>query len=341
LECNRFAVSQDGVSGFTLVELLVVIAIIGVLVALLLPAVQAAREAARRSGCQNNLRQFGIALLNYEDARHVLPAGAAATHPSDNPLNSVISATANTLLLPYFEERAVAAEYDYDKMFFQQELALYRTQVPTFVCPTNGRQLLISSLFADSGFPIGDTFATTDYAYSHGATDAWCVTDQVPAREKGPFDVGKGMKLCQITDGTSHTLAMGEAAGGEDWPLGYGPGSTVPGAVGLTADVPWLSGLPGNDFFLPVLISSIFASTMEPMNKRPVTNTMIMLASGTDCRSTADGGPHMTSNFRSDHAGGAIFLCFDGSVQFLSEDVDLANYRRLSTVAEGEPADTP
>jgi type II secretory pathway pseudopilin PulG len=325
----------------TLVELLVVFAIIGILVAMLLPAVQTAREAARRSSCQNNLRQFGVAMLNYEGARGELPAGAAAMHPSDNLMESIVTATANALLLPYFEEMPVAAEYDYEKMFFQQPLHLYRTVIPTFVCPTNGHQMLVSSLFSDSGFPIGDTFATTDYAYNHGATDAWCVTNSFPSDEKGPFQVGEGTKLRQITDGASHTMVMGEAAGGDDWPLGLGPGSSVPSAAGLNADVPWLSGMPGNELFLPVLISSAFACTREPMNKRPVTNTMVQLASGTDCRSSANGGPHMTSNFRSDHAGGGQFLTCDGSVRFLAEAVDLALFRRLSTIAEDVPVEFP
>jgi prepilin-type N-terminal cleavage/methylation domain-containing protein/prepilin-type processing-associated H-X9-DG protein len=327
-----------GRRGFTLVELLVVIAIIGVLVALLLPAVQAAREASRRAACGNNLRQFGLALLNYESARRELPAGAAATFPTDNPLDGVITATANALLLPYFEEMAVAAEYEYDKLFVLQSPRLYRTEIPTFVCPTNGHQLIIHSVFSDFGLPMGDTFATTDYAYNHGATDAWCVSNDYPPHEKGPFNVGKGAKLRQITDGASHTIAMGEAAGGEEWPLCLGRECTAPGEAGMNADVPWLSGLPVNDFFLPVLVSSAMGSTMEPMNKRPVTNSMIVLAGGADCRSSPDGGPHMASNFRSDHPGGAHFLLCDGSVHFIAEDVELAIYRRLSTIAEGAAA---
>ena len=327
--------------GFTLVELLVVIAIIGILIALLLPAVQAAREAARQASCRNNLRQFGVAILNHESARGALPAGAAATFPTDNPLEGVITATANTLLLPYFEEIAVAADYEHDKLFVQQPLHLYRAEVPTFVCPTNGHQLIIHSVFSDFGMPMGDMFATTDYAFNHGATDAWCLSNKYPPHENGPFDVGKGTELRQITDGTSHTIAMGEAAGGQNWPLCFGPGCTAPGDAGLNADVPWLSGLPVNNFFLPLLVSSAFGSTMEPINKRPVTNTMIVVASGTDCRSSTDGGPHMASNFRSDHAGGALFLLCDGSVHFLAESIDLLLYRRLSTIAEGEPAAVP
>ena len=325
--------------GFTLAELLVVMAIIGVLVALLLPAVQAAREAARRSGCQNNLHQFGIALLGHVTARGALPPGAAATYPTDNLMDSVITATANSLLLPYFEEMPVAARYDYKKLFVLQSHDLYRTVVPTFVCPTNGHQLMVSSIFSDLGFPIGDTFATTDYAFSRGVTDAWCIANKVPSDEKGPFEIGRGTKLCQITDGTSHTIAIGEAAGGEQWPLCNGPHCTEPGQSGLNADVPWLSGLPVNELFLPVLASSAFGCTLEPINKRPVTNTMVILTSPLDCRSSTDGGPHMTSNFRSDHTDGGNFLLCDGSVHLIAQDVDMVTYRRLSTIAEGEPAE--
>ena len=185
--------------------------------------------AARRASCQSNLRQFGVALLNHHAVRRTFPPGAAATFPSDNPLEAVITATANSLLLPYFEEMAIAAEYEHDKLFVFQPQHLFRAEVPTFVCPTNGHQMLIHSVFSDMGFPVGDTFATTDYAYSHGATDAWCLSNEYPPREKGPFDVGSGTKLRKITDGTSHTLAMGEAAGGDAWPLCYGRGCMEPG----------------------------------------------------------------------------------------------------------------
>jgi len=241
-------------AGFTLVELLVVIAVIGILVALLLPAVQAAREAARRATCANNLRQFGIALLNHHAARGALPPGAAAEFPTNNPLDAIITATANTLLLPYFEELAVAAEYEYDKFFFLQPVHLHRTEIPMFVCPSNGHQFIVSSVFMDLGFPMGDTFATSDYAFCHGATDAWCLTDESPPHEKGAFAVGKPTKLRQITDGTSHTIAMGEAAGGERWPVCFGPHCDTPLLENpMNADAQWLGGVPFNDMFLPVI----------------------------------------------------------------------------------------
>ncbi len=119
-------------TGFTLVALLVVIAIIGVLVALLLPAVQAAREASRRINCQNNLRQFGLALTNYETVLGKLPAGVEATFPTPNPADTQFRATAYTLLLPYFEQLAVADRYDFSQSFFLQKVELHQVKVQFF-----------------------------------------------------------------------------------------------------------------------------------------------------------------------------------------------------------------
>src|SRR5687767_8868235 len=119
-------------SGFTLVELLVVIAIIGVLVALLLPAVQAAREAARRMQCGNNLKQIGIAALNYENAKKEFPAGSG--YGRDEP-----SPTWIVSLFPYFEQGNIASRYDY-KVFANVEpnLTLARTvSLPMLVCPSD------------------------------------------------------------------------------------------------------------------------------------------------------------------------------------------------------------
>jgi hypothetical protein len=167
------------------------------------------------------------------------------------------------------------------------------------------------------------------------------MSSEHPSDEEGPFSVGKSIKIRQITDGTSHTFAVGEAAGGENWPMCLGVGCTAPGADAMDADVPWLSGIPVNEFFLPVLVSSLYACTVEPMNKRPVTNTLSTIAGAADCRSSSSGGPHTMSNFRSDHPRGSHFLLCDGSVRFLIENVDITSYRRLSTIAEGDSSYVP
>src|SRR5262249_29788987 len=117
--------------GFTIVELLVVISIIGVLIALLLPAIQAARESARRSTCENNLHQFGLSLLHYESATRHLPPGLRA-HPPFGVMD--LTANANALLLPYFEESPLAARYALPKPYFMQPAEVFRTPMPLFTC---------------------------------------------------------------------------------------------------------------------------------------------------------------------------------------------------------------
>jgi prepilin-type processing-associated H-X9-DG protein len=88
-------------------------------------------------------------------------------------------------------------------------------------------------------------------------------------------------------------------------------------------------------------MSSIYGATAEPLNKRAVTPTIIDEANGFDCRSSRDGGPHAVSNFRSDHPGGGHFLFCDGSVHYIADSIDLTTYRRLSTMAENQPASIP
>ncbi|TWT31190.1 putative major pilin subunit [Posidoniimonas corsicana] len=321
-------------AGFTLVELLVVIAVIAVLVALLLPAVQAAREAARRSSCLNHLRQFGLAMANYDSAHQILPAGTVAQSPYGP---SDITANATSVMLPYFEELALAGMFDPSKPYWEQPDELIRSPVEIFSCPSDGHQPFVSGIFAELGLPIGDTFATCDYAYNHGATDAWCVTFTYPEDEVGPFTIGRQYRLGQVTDGLSKTFAMGEAAGGEQWGVCNGRGCTTPDPAAVSAAYPWIIGNLSADFMLPGFLStSNYGCTLEPINKRPVTNTLLVTAGITNCQSSLNGGPHATSNFRSSHPGGACFLFLDGSVRLLSEAMEPTAYRALSTLAGGE-----
>jgi prepilin-type N-terminal cleavage/methylation domain-containing protein/prepilin-type processing-associated H-X9-DG protein len=317
--------------GFTLVELLIVVAIVAILVSLLLPAANAAREASRRAGCGNNLHQFGIALQNYESARSEFPPGAEL-RPPYGPAD--VHATANALLLPYLEETSIASRYLYDQPYWEQSADIIQASIEVFTCPSNGHQLYISDVFQKLGIPVGNTFGTSDYAYCHGVNDAWCV-GRYPRREAGVFALGNATRLSTIRDGTSHTFAMGEAVGGKRWPICHGIGCGKPEPE-LDASFPWIIGTVPPDFVLPIIGSSNFCSTIEPLNKRPVTNTMMAVRSIADCRTSSSGGPHLTSNFRSDHAGGGQFLYCDGSVRFLNDSLDAAIYRALSTKAGRE-----
>src|SRR3954466_15697046 len=110
-----------GRRGFTLIELLVVIAIIGVLIALLLPAVQQAREAARRSQCLNNLKQIGLALHNYHDAFNVLPPGARRSRDGANTIEAWGSWSIHSMLLPYLDQTATADLLNYDANSYRND----------------------------------------------------------------------------------------------------------------------------------------------------------------------------------------------------------------------------
>src|SRR5947209_10191645 len=141
--------------GFTLVELLVVIAIIGVLVALLLPAVQAAREAARRMSCSSNLRQLGLAMHSYHDTHKILPYTTAAWGPS-GVTNSVDNRgwSWNSFILPYIEQQAMYSQINFgDFVPVGNNRLLIRNPIPIAVCPSDGKMKRVRP-YGLSGQPL-------------------------------------------------------------------------------------------------------------------------------------------------------------------------------------------
>jgi len=329
--------------GFTLVEVLVVIAIMGILMALLLPAVQAARVSARRVQCRNNLKQFGLALHVYHSTGNCFPPGLIS---SDDGFS--VFANANTMLLPFFEQASLGRLYDPQKPFAAQSSAVAQTVIPIFVCPSNSKEnpFTVPQL-APWAMPIGTTLGAIDYVYSKGPNDAWCLPwSAIPNSQRGVFYVNRPCRMADIKDGSSETIAMGEGVGGPRWPLCRGAGCTTP-YVGPSGPIPatnaWIIGAIGSQMTesLGFITGSIWGSTAERPNKRPVTDTYGSIAEITNCTSSLSGGPHTTANFRSDHPGGVQFLLADGSVQFLAETIDVQVYRCLSTIAELIPAEIP
>jgi prepilin-type N-terminal cleavage/methylation domain-containing protein/prepilin-type processing-associated H-X9-DG protein len=337
---------------FTLVELLVVIAIIGILIALLLPAIQAARESARRSQCINNLKQYGLALQNYHSTNNTFPPGALMKQsPTD------VYANANASLLPYFEESALHDLYDPNEQWENQPPGPDATVISVFKCPSSS-----------APNPIEDpllcvvvdrcVYGVAEYAFCTGYTDAFCIragvkAGRIPKSQQGMFNVAWGASIKHITDGTSKTIALGDASGDPKWKVCHLSKCTasdlVPDPLGEipVASIGWIIGEPNSTAFFSALgpKSSAYACTIEPMNKFPVTDTFLHFGQYVSdfskftttpdhyCKPSYEGGQHSVSNYRSDHPGGCNFLMADGSVTLLSESIDMTAYRARSTIA--------
>ncbi len=367
---------------FTLVELLVVIAIIGVLVALLLPAIQAAREAARRSSCSNNLKQFGIALHNYHDTLKTFPPGGVAMPPPAEI--SKIYSSPHTMLLPYFEEAGLKGLYDNKKDWLSQRPSVAATVIPVFACPsTSGDnpmtdKLLITVLYA-TGTNTYQQVGVTNYSFCKGVTDVWCYNpvpslsagNLVQFNERGMFDFNWAVNARKVTDGLSNTIAAGEAAHGPNWLLcNAKPTDIIWGGtnnatyMNARTYIPppdtngfqrfaWQAWIASEPSFVSLnaiaklWVGNIMGTTLEPLNKSPVTHSQADDMNASNCTKSqfaapgtrgnnSNGGPHLSSNFRSDHSGGGHFLFADGSVHFINDTIDMLLYQQLSTMAGNE-----
>jgi prepilin-type N-terminal cleavage/methylation domain-containing protein/prepilin-type processing-associated H-X9-DG protein len=328
--------------GFTLVELLVVIAIIGILIALLLPAVQAAREAARRSQCTNNLKQIGLAMLNYESAKKKFPPGrvvgaynpTTAGNPNHVCHNTIPKSLAENStasgfveLLQYLEESAVYAAVPWgptEKIWPENgtytwadtpRRELVKTRPAIYVCPSSTAEPIVNH--SDSGYSPPLPMATGTYALCMGskgpATEP--TGNNYKCKNDGMFYYGTKTKIREITDGTSKTYAAGE----------------VIDASGTT------DGLAPNVWSWAYGNQSSLRSTAEPLNTRScrISNT-------TNCGTYHTGAvtpginAYYNGAFASDHSGGANFVFADGHVVFVSENISQPIYQATSTINKGD-----
>ncbi|HEY3393899.1 MAG TPA: DUF1559 domain-containing protein [Lacipirellulaceae bacterium] len=240
-------VSKHGRRGFTLVELLVVIAIIGILVALLLPAIQAARAAARRTQCQSQIKQIGLALHNYHTTKGIFPPGMQHPHPGNNPARPT-SAPTNVnhrpnwimYILPYIEEQAIYDSFHPDTWDLKITPPVYvssavnriprGTRIPTLLCPEDqGADVP----FVGHDATEGDNWARGNYA-CNGDNERTDVVITKDPRKIGVLRVNKSLKIAQILDGTTHTILAAEIRIGLSeidrrgvWALGHSGSSNL------------------------------------------------------------------------------------------------------------------
>ena len=348
-------------SAFTLVELLVVIAIIGILIALLLPAVQAAREAARRSQCANNLKQFGLALHNYHDSNKAFPSscgpGVKAT-PTATAWDTWNGWGGIAPLTAYIEQTALYDLIVWD-VYWNDTTSGNRVVadalIPSFHCPSDPAYML------DYG-----NMGSTSYCLSHGPTSTW---DVGAGQESGMFDRMFWARMASIKDGTSNTIAMSECRMGENqgmWSTAKrNPAYIVPSVGGDLLQNPVIGS---NRTFTPAAadiaaIQTYYAGCLAAYDAgsgwhddydqqgrfwvsgravwAPYFTTLIGPNAGPGCDNDTSVTDLRVREASSYHPGGALYLKADGSVSFASETIDQGTWIALGTIKGGETVQAP
>jgi prepilin-type N-terminal cleavage/methylation domain-containing protein/prepilin-type processing-associated H-X9-DG protein len=303
-DCTSTEIRRAGARGFTLVELLVVMGIIGVLVALLLPAVQAARESARRTACTNNLRQIGVALQNYESAQKSLPAGYLSRFDSQGTDTGPGWGWA-ALLLDHLEESSIKARISFALPIEDPANALPRAQsITVYLCASDNPPLTWPA-FADggsggAGAKICDV-ASANYVGMYGNSE--------PGIDgAGLFFRNSRVRFREISDGTSKTIAAGERS--------Y-----------LLGEATWLGSVTGA-LLMPGPNDGIGLFEVEHGSTMTLGQAGEHISPG-----DPNGEPDM---FYSLHPGGVNFVFADAHVAFLTPQLDSKVFEAMSTRAGGE-----
>jgi prepilin-type N-terminal cleavage/methylation domain-containing protein len=297
-------------AGFTLIELLVVIAIIGVLVGLLLPAVQQAREAARRISCGNNVKQLGLALHNYHDKGDVFPPAAIRRYFRTSSANewSTNMLSWMALILPYMEESAI-----YDQLDFDIEPGLSgsdatnynrvarKLPIDGFRCPSDPRR-----------HSRDTNYEPTNYAACLGDS-------QMHKGNRSIIDCDSRIGIRDVLDGTSSTMGVAEILVGS--PLNEAANSSGGACPSGTLQDP---SLRGQSWLYANHVRSYAFNTLTGPN-----------AASDDCGLNTGGG--FVSAARSQHPGGVMVMMVDGGTRFVSDSVDLTTvWRRIGNRQDGE-----
>jgi prepilin-type N-terminal cleavage/methylation domain-containing protein len=309
--------------GFTLVELLVVIAIIGVLIGLLLPAVQAAREAGRRSACTNNMKQWGLAMHSHHDANQSLPFGSSRSNPPGG--ETTANAYTHTgpqpprrtfviALWPYLEQMSLYERYNFTLRYEDTSGSpsnnwLIGRPVNLYYCPSDRPNAVNST----NGCRINYAMSSGTAGLRSGATRP-AVTGWVSGTNWDNF-VPYTSRFAEITDGTSKTLLMGEVV----FPPSESPADS-------------------RGFGMADLGTHGFMTAAQPNSGSDILVNCPGASAFLPCQQPAGSGDRWTISHvaRSKHPGGVMVSMCDASVRFMANDISLPTWRALSTKNGGE-----
>lgn len=329
----RFALPparRAGLAGFTLVELLVVIAIIGVLVALLLPAVQAARAAARRTQCSNNLKQLGIALLNHHQSKGAFPPGVTS---DSGGLFGYPRTTWMMHTYPYLEQLNLHAGFDHDPgsscggaiWMHSVNIEIVEVPVPSLLCPSDG---IGQDVHEHPGCAnVDNVLSRGNYAGFFGNLD---IGAALPPTDRlhldAPFQMNTPVKIAMITDGTSNTMLVGElltGIGGNDYDY---------------RGVHWYDHSGTSQIFTKYAPNSVNADVVYCIWCPPEVNQPSM---NLPCVGSSGSGLDSTASARSHHPGGVQVVLGDGSVHLVTNSVDISIWQAMGSISEGDLVTLP
>ena len=298
-------------SGFTIIELLVVIAIIAILVALLLPAVQQAREAARLTQCKNNLKQMALALHNYESTYRTFPPGYIHKFgPVGSPQQAANHAGLawGTMLLPLLDQANLYQQLDPNVPVWNPINRSPREEhLPFYLCP--------SDTYSENGFVVRDDtvtpierYAAASYAANWGPSSGTINLDDTPLLSRGIFYRNSKTRVRDVTDGLTNTLAFGERTNGP-----------------IPSSQPTVGGHS--------VFETAWCAAVREVTDFPDDHGHMVLFETQFRPNQLDGDDKGLS---APHEGLCQFALCDGSVRAISENIDANLYNALGTRADGE-----